>query len=422
MAIRIKKSNIRYLILLLILCMEHQLLYLVPASWKVFGLDYQGICFLAEVMVFMESLAETNFRLRKSKYNWIFYIGLMLVVTSAVAGMVTYGQSFSTGLIVQRTRIGSLIFFFALLQWYSNKKITADGIWKTLIVFAILYASLCSIQYILANVVTFTYSTSSEKMRYGSVRYWFNGTYLVFLAGYGLDKFWKKGNHKGIYAFLMIFPFVLFYIITKSRMAALALTCSFLICVIIKDGLSTKRFFSIAIVIVAFLFLSSTSVGMDLMNTLLNGSTGAEDTLSVRTIGRAYYISETAKTPIRFLLGCGYASANNSTALEMAYPQVYSTIYGYSVSLYPQDNGVIGSFYYYGFLGILWWACVILCVTIKGWKIYKRTGRTVFLGFVMYEVISCITLTPTEFGRYIMTAIVVLLLLATEDASLTRSE
>lgn len=422
MTIKIRKSNIRYLVLLLILCMEHQMLYLVPASWTVFGLDYQGICFLAEVMIFVESLAETNFRLRKSRYNWIFYIGLMLVITSAIAGVITYGQSFFTGLIVQRARIGSLIFFFALLQWYASEKITADGIWKTLIIFAILYASLCSIQYILANVVTFTYSTSSEKMRYGSVRYWFNGTYLVFLAGYGLDRFWKKGKHKGIYAFLMIFPFVLLYVITKSRMAALALTCSFLVCVIIKDGLSTKKLFSIAIVVAAFLFLSSTSVGTDLMNTLLNGSTGAEDTLSVRTIGRAYYIAETTRTPIRFLLGCGYASANNSTALAMTYPQIYSAIYGYNVSLYPQDNGIIGSFYYYGFIGILWWSCVVLCVTLKGWKIYKKTGRTVFLGFVMYELISCITLTPTEFGRYITTAIVVLLLLATEDLSMTRSE
>ena len=66
------------------------MLYLVPASWTGFGLDYQGICFLAEVMVFIESIVETNFRLQKSKYNWIFYIGLILVVTSAIWAIFFY--------------------------------------------------------------------------------------------------------------------------------------------------------------------------------------------------------------------------------------------------------------------------------------------------------------------------------------------
>lgn len=420
MTLCLKKGDIRYFVLFLILCMEHQLLYLVPASWTFFGFDYQGLCTLVEIFVFLESIAESGFKLKKSSYNWIFYVGLILVVTSAIAGVITYGQNLLTGLIVQRSRIGLLLFFFALLQWYSNKRITADGIWKTLITFAVAYALVCSVQYVLSNVVTFTYSTTSEKIRYGTVRYWFNGTYLVFLAGYGLDRFWHKEKHKIINIFLMLFPFVLLYFITKARMAALALTCSFLSCVILRDGRTTKKIGSIIVVVVAFLVLSSTAVGKDLVNTILNSSALSEDTLSVREMGRAYYVTETAKNPVRFLFGCGYASANNSTALALTYPKVYSSIYGYYVSLYPQDNGVFGCFYYYGISGIIWWISIIIFVVKKGWRICKETGNTVFLGFAFYEVISCVTLTPSPFGRYILIATIAILLMASEDLYLKR--
>ena len=414
MNVKIQKKSIRYLVILILLCLEHQVLYLVPSNWTILGLDYQTLCALFECFLFVTLLVEFKGKIPKSRYTIIFVLGIMLIVTSALAAMVTYGQGFQTGIIVQRSRVGSLLMFFVLLGWYKNEKVSVHGLWKTLMIFCTIYFFVCLLQFLLSDIITFTYSTSSEKTRYGSVRYWFSGSYLVFMAGFGLDRLWAGKKNRIIGLFFLLAPFVLAFVITKTRMMALALTCSVVICVIFRGGSFKKKMFGIVLVVIAFFALTSTQLGMDLLARVMNSGTTTEDTLTVRNIGRIYYITKVFNNPFNMLFGCGYASANNPVAYSMTYPAIYSATYGYDVMLYPSDNGIFGCLYYYGLLGILWWVGSLCFLFHRAWKIYKHTGNTVFIGIAIYEITSSLTLTPNFFSRFILVPVIAVLMLGTE--------
>ena len=414
------KINFRCICVFFILCFEHQFLYLVPANWTLLGLDYQTICFCLEILLFLSSIVEFGGQAHRSAYSWIFVFGILLIITSAVAGMMTYGQSIITGLIVQRSRVGSLLMFFVLYKWYMHGKITSKEIWSTLVAFSFVYFAVCLAQFLLSGISIFTYSTVTEKTRYGSARYWFSGTYLAIMAGYGLDRIWQGIGSKVWNALLVIAPFILAFLITKTRMLAIAVAAAILFCYLIKPGSIRRKLSSVVVVLVALGVLASTQLGSDLVDIFSGSGSMTSDTLTVRDIGREYYVDTTLQDPLRGLFGCGYASSNNSKAYLMAYPSIYSAEYGYTVTIYPQDNGIIGVFFYYGIAGIVWWAASLAYLFYRAFLLFKKSGSTVFIGFAVFEFISSLTLTPTLFSRFILLPLITVLMIASENDSLTQ--
>ena len=417
---KINRNSFFYTTIFIALCLENQVLYLVPSNWNVLGFDYQAICAIFELMLFVFTLVKFRFHLIWNRYCYIFGTGLLVCFTSAMAATFTYGQDFFTGLIVQRTRIATMLFFFTIYLWYKNKKITIDGLFKLLLFFGIIYGTICCIQYLLSDYVTFTYSSTTQRYRFGSVRYWFSGAYLVLLSGFALDSLWSKKRKKLIDVISFCLPFVLAFVITKTRMMALALCTAVVISRSIHSGSFKQQVFKLlGCFTLAGIFLSS-NVGSDIVNSIFTGTSG-EDTLTVRNIGRDYYIQSTISSPLRFLFGCGYASSSNPTAYEMTYPKIQSSTYGYDIMLYPQDNGIFGQFYYYGFIGILWWICSLIFLLTQAFKVYKANGNTCFIQFIIYEFVSSISLTPSLFSRYIIFPLLAILLIGYQQRLISKT-
>lgn len=414
------KIKFRCIFIFFILCLEHQFLYLIPANWTLLGLDYQTICCCLEILLFLSSIVEFGGQIHRSVYSWIFVFGMLLIITSAVAGMMTYGQSIITGLIVQRSRLGSLLMFFVLYKWYTHGKISLKEMWSTLAVFSFVYFVVCLAQFLLSGISTFTYSTTTEKIRYGSVRYWFSGTYLAIMAGYGLDRIWQGIGSKVWNALLVIAPFILAFLITKTRMLAIAVAVAILFCYLIKPRSISGKLSNVVVILVVLGFLASTQLGSDIVDIFSGVGSMTGDTLTVRDIGREYYVNVTLQGPLRALFGCGYASSNNSTAYLMAYPAIYSAEYGYAVTIYPQDNGIFGMFFYYGIAGIVWWTASLAYLFYRAYLLFKKNGSTVFIGFAVFEFISSITLTPILFSRFILLPLISVLLIASESDSLSQ--
>ena len=406
---KIKRNVYRYVLIFIIMCLELQCIYLLPASWTMFGLDCQGICIVIEIGCFLYHLVIRGGKIYFGKFHWIIWMGLVLVITSSLAGKISYGQSVLSGLMVQRARIANFLFFFTVYAWYKENKITISGIKKTIIAFAIICGAIYAVQFVLSNRVIFTYSTTNQKIRYGSVRFWFNTVYMVITSAMALDNIMtnKKAQWKDMV--LLILPIFVTVAIIKSRVSFLSTTMAMLICFFIHKGSGYRKIFGIAVVIIGFIILSSTYIGQDLSNIVYNG-VSQEDTFTVRNLGRSYYLLKTSEKAISIILGCGYASSSNNVALNMAYPYVFNSEYGYNVMLYPQDNGIFGQFYFYGTLGVFWWLCVLITFTKYGLKAHKQTGKTLFLFFVVFEVGFSITSIPTLFGSKLIISLLIIML------------
>ena len=408
---KIKYINKYYILIFFVLFLEHQCLYLLPQNFKIGAFLYSDIRVIIELCIVIFSIFKFRVSIYKIRGSWIIWWSLLIVFISAFAGVLTYGQSLLTGIIVQRERIASLLMFIPIVTWYKNGKITSEGLWKTLIRFITIYFTICCAQYLLSDKVQFTYSTSSEKIRYGSVRYWFSSTYFVLLAGYMLDNLYKRGNKINIKSvFFILSAFILSFFITKTRMVSLALSTAFVICMLIRRGTLKQKIISICAIFGGIIVFLNTNVGVDLMNTLIGKESLAEDTLTVREMGRKYYIESTSETLIRLIIGCGVASANNGIAYDMTYPHIFSQEYGYSVMLYPQDNGIFGAFYFYGILGIGLWILTLINCFRQAINIYKKTGKEFYLFIIFYEVISCISMLPLMYLNNIAFPIYILLL------------
>lgn len=406
---KIKKNVYRYVLMFIIMCFEIQFIYLLPTSWTIFGLDYQWICTIIETVCFLCLLLRTRGKIYNGPFHWIIWIGLILVLTSSLAGVISYGQSIFNGLVLQKTRISNFLFFFVVYAWYKENKITISGIKKTIVIFAIICGVIYITQYALSNTVTFTYSTTNEKIRYDSVRFWFNTIYLVIASAIALDDIMNSKKVKWKKIIILLLPVFVNVMITKTRTSALSIIAAMLICLLVHKGTGRKKIFGIVVVIIGLIILSFTSVGQDIFNIISQG-VSEEDTLTVRNLGRDYYISKTIENPISFLFGCGYASSSNNIALNMAYPIIYSAEYGYSIMFYPQDNGIFGQFFFYGFSGIVWWLCVLIAFVKTGIKIHRNTGITLFLFFVIYEVGFSITSIPQLFGSKLIISFLIILM------------
>lgn len=409
--IGISKHICYYMVMFLVLVLEHNCFYLLPNDLAIFGLGISDLCVLFEIALFLFVLSICKWRIPKTNYNRLIIIALIIVITSSIAGYFTYGQSIFAGINVQRNRIASLLYFFVILIWYKRKKITSKGILKTLGIFLFIYLSICISQYFLSSKIIFVHTGAEGSLRYGTTRFWFSGIFLVLFSAFCVDNLFEKKSKKVKSTFVIIIALMFFFIITKTRMSAIAFCGALTITLIFHKGSIKTKTIGVIAVIAGFMILSSTSMGNDIMNIVMGKESSQGDTLTVREIGQEYYIKQTLNSPRSFLFGCGYASANNSLAKSMTYPSMYSSAYGYIIDLYPQDNGVIGMFYYYGFLGISWWIIAMIYSFKKAKRIYKNTGNFAFIFFLIFDVMGSLTTIPFMLEKTTVTAIFWLLML-----------
>lgn len=190
-------------------------------------------------------------------------------------------------------------------------------------------------------------------------------------------------------------------------MASIALLSALILCMCIRRNMKADRkiflIFAVVVVIIAF---SSTTMGRDIFATIVGNSTD-NDTLSVRTAGKAYYISKTFSSVRTAIFGYGVPNIHNSLAMKIANP--LWTIHG-TARFYLDDVGIIGILFKYGLIGIGALIIISLICIVKAYKIYKKYNKMAYMQFILMDIITWSSLTPSLFTTSILMMMVITML------------
>ena len=412
------KVNKYCILLFLLIFFELDCFYLINRyAVYIVGISYYDMFCVAKLLIIFCTICKYSdtFRLKKTILN-IFPIGaLVITCTSAVAANIITGQGIIEGIIAQRDWLSWMLMYYPISIWLRKGKLDGKKILTTLCVAAIVYLSLCMVQYLIAGKVIFLHTDANE--RYGSVRLRFSSLLPLILSGFMLDNIVLDLNRKSKkYSFvILIATFVFITVVTKGRMRTLAFCAGIVICLLLRRTSITKKFISILCVILLVVFLASTQIGKDTLDIFFGSGTGTgADTLSIRTVERLYYFKHLTQSPFSFLFGCGYPASTYYIAQYMSTPTIGTWTY------YTTDVGILGSMYYYGILGCSWFVIIYLYTLKKGIIIYKHTGKTGFAQGIIVDLIGCTTLVPLIFNSSILMPLLVAWVESEERAILKK--
>ena len=128
------------------------------------------------------------------------------------------------------------------------------------------------------------------------------------------------------------------------------------------------------------------------MATLFNPQSSGTNTLTIREIGRNFYLNSLVTSPSRFLFGFGVPNINNITA---------QTISGNASGIFTVDNGIFGILYQYGALGVLLWTGVTIWLIGLSLKVFKRLGSIFYLAFIVFDLIGFVTIQPLFWRTFV---------------------
>lgn len=406
--IRIRKSSIYYAIIFITLMMNLNIFFLVDVygSFKILGIPLFDITFIWNILWILYTIV-CNLNLRINKYEKSFLriilFSLVLVVTSAYMATITYDQPFLYGILAQRLWISFLFMYFPFSYWLKKNYITSRGIIKTLKVFSFIYIIICILQYILGETIQFTYVDSS--IRYGDSRFAFDCLYLILLSSFLLDNILSSRKIKRIDLILMGGVFFVLVIVTKGRMQMISWAVSSVLCVIMHKKLNIQKFLALIIIIIGIFVVASSSIGADILDILFGTGKGIGlDTLTIRDMSRDYYLNLLTTDNFTLTFGYGIASSSWEIAMNIARPTIGYWTY------YTADNGIFGSAFYYGLLGVMWWIITMGYFFYLSLIVYKKTGKTAYMQIVIIDILAAPTLVPYLFNSIsIITLYMVLL-------------
>lgn len=406
MLFKIHKIKKYYIILFIAMIIDLGFFDLVNTSAiNIMGIHYSDIIFLFCTSIILWEIVKSNFKLRKFKELFLIGILMLTAMLSSYSAEISYHQGLLSGIFAQREWLSWILMLYAIYKWYDEKKITKDGLDTCVLWICRIYAIVCILQYFLYDYVRFTYTIVGD--RYGSVRLYFNSAFFAYASGIILDKLFDKKFplKKKIYALLelIIYLFIIAFI-TKGRMATIALLGSIALCVCLRKNMTLgKKMFFILIVLISIVVFSSTTMGQDIFATII-GDSADTDTLSVRTAGRAYYIAKTFSSVRTAIFGYGVPNIHNNFAMQIANPlwKVQGT-----ARFYLDDVGIIGILFKYGLFGVGVLLSITFICLVKAYKIYSRNHKMVYLQFILMDIITWSSLTPTLFSTSILMMIII---------------
>ena len=380
------------------------------AEASLFGVSYIDIVFILHILfVAVIWICSGRFlKISTKKINLFIYCTIVLACLSALMGTQTYAQSWLAGFVSQRQWFGCMLLFLPMSRLLETKQIDIYGLKKVLITVCVIFLFVCVLQYVLSDIITFTYGMVNE--RYEDVRYRFELAYLILMSGFAIDSLFEfKKNKRGfIDAFVVFGTFLMCMLITKGRMATISFVIAVVFCVTIRRTKKTSKIFTIGIVLVAIFAFFSTEIGNDIFNSLVGGEL-ENNTMLVRNAGRAYYIKLWTENIYTIIFGCGSPNIHSTTAMAITNPLWQSTG---EARFYLSDNGIFQGIYMYGILGIIWFVALMIYSLKNAIYVYKQTNKTGYIMFPIVDIVACITLVPKLFQGLIVMPIYLAMLQA----------
>ena len=398
---RIKKPRIHYIILFFLMILDLEFLNLVDiARFNILGMYYSDIIFVVSILIFIAELFCSGFRIKIDASLAVIFSFLMIACFSAKSAQLSYNQSFLAGIAAQREWLSWVLLIYPIYSWIKNKKITVDGIQKCMRYVCRGYAMICILQFFLYNFVNFTYVMTNS--RYGNVRLYFNTAYFSIMICIIIDELFNKNitrKQKVIDLIEFAAYFFVIAVITKGRMATIALVASIVIFLIFRKSISLpKKLLIIFCVTICVAIFTYSTMGQDILNTI-NGVSKTTDTLGVRDAARSYYIDKTFSSTRTLFLGYGVPNIHNQIAMNVSNPLWQSMG---DARFYLTDVGIVGIFFQYGLLGISLLIGLTFFMLKKFVSIYIGQGKTQYLQYLVLDIVTWASLTPTLFSTSIL--------------------
>ena len=334
--------------------------YLIPSSL----IHASDVTFILEIL-FTVYVFSTCREKQYFRYKWLIIFVAVLVLTSSVAAYKSYSQPIWSGILPQRNWVGHMLMYFPLSKLLKSKKIDVKELYISVEKIIAIYLLIILLQFALGDRLIFM--NVGYSFRYGSLRLLISCPIILFVF---FNKLQKKFDGKKLTFFdwyLLLGSLFVSLFVVKTRMIFIAVILSLILFFLFNKLNGLKMVISIIFVLFLIIFVNS-SYGESIINTvwLQNQDAGIE----IRNIGREFYLQRTASSLFSFVFGCGYVNTNWN-------PSVVGS--RYSELIYYVDHGIIGLFFYYGIIFVLWAAFIHI-------KIIKDAVKTRKYGIVFFLI------------------------------------
>ena len=316
---------------------------------------------------------------KKGSFHFSKLLGgwLLVLACGSLAAYLHFGQSIVLSILVQRDIIAGIcnIFSFGLL--YAKGVLDSSSMlkwFKRVALVLLVLDAICWLNYSASGTLLLPGATIMTD-RYSSTRLFFSHSdYISVLCFLSLNDLLK--DSKAIFRNTAIAILCVIYFLVFSQLRAAFTALMFAICLAFL--LWRKPFFAKTVVLVvvgilAVYELSQLDLVQDLIQLATTGTTFSKDTLSIRDAAADYYLGRFLESPI---LGWGFPHEQNPAAF---YAQ------GQTLGYYFSDNGFISFMYFYGVIGICWFAYFVFAMTRTAFRCYTKSGNYVPLLWLTCE-------------------------------------
>lgn len=370
------------------------------ARFNILGVYYSDIVFIVCVFFVVAELIRCGLRINMDASLFVVLFFLTIACFSAKSAQLSYNQSFLAGIAAQREWLSWIVLMIPIYRLVKQNKITREGIQTCIRYISRCYVLICIVQYFLYRYVKFTYVMTNS--RYGSVRLYFNTAYFSIAICIILDELFNKKitrRQKILDLIEVVAYFFVVAFVTKGRMATIALVASMAIFFSIRKNISLdKKFLVIICAIIGVVIFTYTTMGQDILNTI-TGVSSKTDTLSVRDAAKAYYIGKTMSSSRTLFWGYGVPNIHSKTAMAITNP-LWKDMG--DARFYLNDVGIVGIFFEYGVFGVSLLIGLTVFMLIEFAYMYRRQGKTQYLQYLVLDIITWASLTPTLFSTSIL--------------------
>lgn len=303
---------------------------------------------------------------------------IVICILSAFQAHRLFGQSIVLGIRPQRFFIVIMLSYFPMRKLLVAEKMDLEKLKKAIISFALIEAVLSIIQQFVYNYFVFMYCLTN--VRYGSVRLYLSSSVITLAMFFAMEGIINKKNfNKNV--IMLIIGIIYMLTVIKGRLTTISTISALLGGFILMKGISVRKIFYAAVVIVLILGFSRTQMFRDLTDTIEieNGEIGG-DTLDIRNEGRKHYFDRLDKNPY---LGGGYPNELYAPAANAA---------GYYDEIMLNDNGIFGLMYVYGYVGIAIFAILFLRLLYLVWRIYKDNSVYSMIMYIIMVSVQAVNI------------------------------
>ncbi len=344
--------------------------YLVPGLLKFSDIGtVMGLLFLIWCYTGVQSRRKVHYQ-----YGFSVIFFLLLQLISALTAFCHFEQPVAYGIRAMRNIMVCFLLYFPVTRVLQLGILKRRQLVNILFFVGTLELLLYTAQFLLAGVTQIIH-VDTDELRFGSARLRVPYLLPMMLGLMCYDQVLRNKAGSALQAGknLLFLAWSVFLLagICKHRAPALILICTLILGYVLwRRAVSTKILIGSLILIIGIASFFNSSLILSVLDAL---SSGSENTLLIRSQGQQYYLEQLRQS---WLFGFGYPNADWNPATEAS-----GVLYLYFLA----DNGVLGFFYIYGLVGMIWLGQLFIRLIKGSWNLYRTSNCYFFLLYFIFE-------------------------------------